>query len=100
MLAALFTSPTKPHVRAKMYESRRIIEGKYARARKNDRTDLEATMRAFFIDEETHQMRDRKLATAASSSRFKVVERSTSDGAVIVMGTTEGDLSTDDVAGS
>ena len=44
-------------------------------------------------------MRDRELAFGASSSRYEVVQRSTTDGASIVVGTTEGEPSTDDDAG-
>lgn len=45
-------------------------------------------------------MRARELAPGASSSIYEVVERSTIDGSTIVVDTTEGVPTNDDVAGS
>lgn len=51
------------------------------------------------IDEETFHMRAREIASRASSFRSEAGKRSTTDGSKIIVGTTEGDPSTD-VVGS
>ena len=94
VLATVFTAhtepPPKPRSRAKIYLSSRTTEGEDSRARKKERKDLEASTRAFLIDEETHHIWARELSVWASRSRPETSERSTTDGEEIVVGTTEG----------
>ena len=52
------------------------------------------------IYEETRHIRSQELAAKVSSFKSEVVERRTTDFAAIGLGTTEGDPTTDDVAGS
>ena len=51
---------------------------------------MEATRRASLLDEEARQMGARELAAGASRSIVVVVERRTTEGANIVVQTTEG----------
>ena len=100
VLAALFTTSTAPlplpHERAKRHQSR---ESEEDRDRKKEHTELEATRRAFLLDEEARQMKARELAARASSSKLDDVERSTTEGADIAEDTTDG-VPTTDGAGS
>ena len=100
---ALLTTPIEPPpercVHAKGHRSIRTTEGEDARVKK-ERTNLEATRRASLIDEETYQVMDQELAAGISTSLSASVERSTTDGAMIVVITTESDPTINDDAGS
>lgn len=75
MIASLFTAPTaplpKPRERVKMHHSSRTSKGEDVRARKKERTDLEAARRASLLDEEARHIRARELAFGESSSRVE-----------------------------
>ena len=62
-------------------------------AKKKERTYVEAARRDSSVDEESCQIRKRKMVVGASSSISVIVERSTTNGAEIYVGTTEGDPS-------
>ena len=102
ILGALFTAPTEPPPdpcgRSKRHQSRRTSEREDAHARKKEQTDLEAARRASLIDEETRHMRAQEIFAGESSSIPETSERSTTDGAEIALGTTEGGPTTN-VAG-
>ena len=51
---------------------------------------MDAARRASLIDEEAQQMRARELAVGVSSSKLKDVDRSTTEGIDIFVGTTDG----------
>lgn len=91
MLAALFTTSTAlsppPWEHAKRHRSK---DNKEARAMKKDHTGMEAVRRASLVDEEALQMRNHEIDVGASSSMLDNLERSTIEGADIVVDTTEG----------
>ena len=94
VFATLFPAPTtsllEPRDRAKKHRSIHNTKRDEAGARRNERTDLEAERRDSLLDEEARQMRARELDAGASSSRVEVVEKSATEGADTVVGTTEG----------
>lgn len=71
------------------------IEGEDAYAWNKKRTNIETIRLSYLIDKETHYMRNRELDGGASSSKPEVVERSTTEGVEIAVGTTEGDFTTE-----
>ena len=58
---------------------------------------MESSRRASLINEEAQQMRARELAIGASSSKLEDVEKSTTEGAYIFVGTTDGGPTTEGV---
>ena len=58
---------------------------------------MEAARRASLAEEAVHQMRASELAAGASSSRTVEIEGGTTDGAIIVVDTTEGVQIAEDV---
>ena len=84
------TAPPEPRECAKSHRSSFTTDGEDALAKKKERTDLEVARRASMIDKETRQMRARELAPGTSSSKHEAIERSTTEGAEIDVGTTEG----------
>lgn len=75
-----------------MHRSSRTTEdGNEAHAKKLERKELELARRASFFDEVARQIREREIATAASSSVSATGERRTTNGAEIDVVTTEGD---------
>lgn len=95
ILVALFTAPTEPlpepHVHARRHRYSRTTQGYDAHVRKKDQEDLESMRTTSLINEDTRQVRARELAAGASSSILDTRERRTNDGVQIVVGTTEGD---------
>lgn len=73
---------------------RELFQSYYGRSRKSVRTELERTRRASLADEEIHRQRAVEMDSGASSSISTTGERSTTDGAEMDVGTTEGDPST------
>ena len=56
---------------------------------------MEAARRTSLLDEDTRQMKAPELAARASSSRFEDIEGSTTEDEDIVLGTTDGDPTTE-----
>ena len=80
--------------RAKKHHSSRTTDaGDDASTRNKERTNLEAARRASLADEEACLIREREMVAGASSSTPVIGERSTTSGAEIELGTTEGDPS-------
>ncbi|TMW97400.1 hypothetical protein EJD97_005597 [Solanum chilense] len=98
----LFTAPPKPQSdqrsHSKRHHSSRTTERYDARASKKEWTDLETARRASLVDEKTCQIRAQEVPAGTSSSRLETGERRTTDGADIVVDTTE-DVPSTDVAG-
>ncbi|TMW86778.1 hypothetical protein EJD97_020895 [Solanum chilense] len=95
VMDALFSTTTpspQPREHTKRHRSREDDE---TRSRKRDHIELEAARRSSLIDEEAQQMRAQEVAVGASSSRIAYVERSTTEGTIIAVYTTDGVLTTE-----
>nr|XP_010326104.1 uncharacterized protein LOC104649106 [Solanum lycopersicum] len=82
--------PPESCVRAKRHHSSRTINGEDAHARKKEGLYLEASRRASLIGKDTGQMSAREFLAGSFSSRTEAVERRTTKGVEISIGTTEG----------
>ena len=98
VLAALFATseipPPPPREHAKRRRGRAEDE---ARARKKERSEMEAARRASLAEEEAHLMRVGELEARASSSRTVEIEGGTTDSAVVAEDTTKGVQIVEDV---
>ena len=97
VLAALFTTEIPPPPPRESSKRRRGRAEDEARARKNERREMEAARRASLAEAEAHQIRASQIAAGASSSRTVETAGGTTDGAGVAEDTTEGVQIAEDV---